>query len=79
VSAAPSPVKLAAPLTCPECEHEVTGSWTADQRTANQRCGNCGHVFAARWPGFRFQAETVIARPSEEPGHVGDDHDGAAA
>ncbi len=60
MSAAPAPIRLAAPLTCPSCGHKVTGRWLEGQETAAQQCGTCGHIFEATWPGFTFEPETVI-------------------
>jgi uncharacterized Zn finger protein len=69
VTGAPAPIRHAAPLSCPSCGCSLTGHWLSGRDSAAQQCGACGHVFEAIWPGFTFEPETVIARPSgEEPG-----------
>jgi uncharacterized Zn finger protein len=56
-------------LPCPSCGHDTACLWEGDQDTAAQQCAACGHVFDAAWPGFIFEPETVIVRPSgQEPG-----------
>jgi RNA polymerase subunit RPABC4/transcription elongation factor Spt4 len=63
------------PVTCPSCGAEVTGHWRADLTdyagppVAGQQCPACGHGFAATWPGFTFEPDTVVARrPDLVPG-----------
>jgi hypothetical protein len=62
VSPAPAPIRYTAPLTCPKCNSKVTGHWLSSHKTADQRCGACGHLFEATWPGFPVEPETVIIR-----------------
>lgn len=62
-----APIEHEAVIDCPECGREVIGHWIQGRDTADQRCGACGHVFEATWPGFTFEPETVIV--SREPGH----------
>ena len=66
---APAPMRLTAPLACPSCGHEFTGRWVEDHETAGQQCEACGHVFTATWPGFTFEPETVVVRPSVDGEH----------
>ena len=69
MSAAPAPVTLAAPLACPSCGHKVTGHWTGNRKTADQKCRTCGCVFEATWPGFGpVEPEIVVRPPGQEPG-----------
>lgn len=58
-----------APLTCPSCGREFTGTWHADLDTwagnpaGAQTCPGCGHVFTATWPGFHFEPKLIVLPP----------------
>ena len=65
-AARPGLIRFAAPLTCASCARGLEGHWIEGHETAAQTCPSCGHMFDATWPGFDFEPERVIVRPSGE-------------
>lgn len=64
-----APIRRSGPLPCPACRQTVACRWPEGRKVAQQQCGGCGHVWAARWPGFPVQPETVVVSYRQAGGH----------